>query len=219
MIEDRLLARLGWVLPALTIFLSTLVHIVSGDYRDFPFFISEADYPGIQRIIFTGGFALTGIVLMYLSWRLFKINNHHTRWYWMYLSLLSGIFVGANLAVMAFMDMYDHIEIHVATAVNVFQFGLAWGLFTHLAFKDGSQRSKNLRYMSISLGFIGFFGMSYAISLGLKKYPEFIDGGWDMAAMQPWINWAAPLEYLLAVSFFLTLYSFESEVLQKSEEE
>ena len=200
MIEDRLLARLGWVLPALTIFLSTLVHIVSGDYRDFPFFISEADYPGIQRIIFTGGFALTGIVLMYLS-------------------LLSGIFVGANLAVMAFMDMYDHIEIHVATAVNVFQFGLAWGLFTHLAFKDGSQRSKNLRYMSISLGFIGFFGMSYAISLGLKKYPEFIDGGWDMAAMQPWINWAAPLEYLLAVSFFLTLYSFESEVLQKSEEE
>jgi hypothetical protein len=40
-----------------------------------------------------------------------------------------------------------------------------------------------------------------------------------MAAMQPWINWAAPLEYLLAVSFFLTLYSFESEVLPKSDEE
>jgi len=73
--------------------------------------------------------------------------------------------------------------------------------------------------MSITLGFIGFLGMSYAISLGLKAHPEFIDGDWDMAAMQPWINWAAPLEYLLAVSFFLTLYSFESEVLPKSDEE
>ena len=137
----------------------------------------------------------------------------------MHLSLLSGILVGANLVVMAFMDMYDHIEIHVATAVNVFQFGLAWGIFTHLAFKDGNQKSKNLRYLSITLGFIGFLGMSYAISLGLKEYPEFIDGDWDMAAMQPWINWAAPLEYLLAFSFFLTLYSFESEILPKSKGE
>ena len=213
MIEDRLLARLGWVIPALTIILSTLVHILTGDYRAFPFFISEADYPGLQRIIFTG------IVLMYLSWRLFKINKNRTRWYWIHLSLLSGMFVGANLAVMAFMDMYDHIEIHVATAANVFQFGLAWGLFTHLAFKDGSQRSKNLRYMSITLGFIGFLGMSYAISLGLKAHPEFIDGDWDMAAMQPWINWAAPLEYLLAFSFILTLFSFEPELKCKSEEE
>ena len=219
MIEDRLVARLGWALPALTIVLSTVVHILSGDYRAFPFFISEADYPGVQRIIFTAGFVFTGIVLMYLSWRLFQVNKKHTRWYWIYFSLLSGIFVGANLVMMAFMDMYDHIEIHIATAANVFQFGLAWGIFTHLAFKDGNQRSKNLRYFSMSLGFIGFFGMSYAISLGLKEHPEFLDGDWDMAAMQPWINWAAPLEYLLAVSFFLTLYSFESEVLPKSEEE
>ena len=79
MIEDRLLARLGWVIPALTIILSTIVHILTGDYRAFPFFISEADYPGLQRIIFTGGFLLTGIVLMYLSWRLFKINKNRTR--------------------------------------------------------------------------------------------------------------------------------------------
>jgi len=218
-IEDRLLARLGWVLPALTISFSTLIHIISGDYRAFPFFISEADYPGIQRIVFTGGFVLTGLVLMNLSWRLFQVNKKHTRWYWIHLSLLSGVFVGANLVVMAFMDMYDHIEIHIATAGNVFQFGLAWGVFTHLAFKNGNQRSKNLRYISMTLGIIGFFGMLYAISLGLKEYPEFVDGDWDMDAMQPWINWAAPLEYLLALSFMLTLFSFESELLSKMEEE
>ena len=219
MIEDRLLARLGWVLPALTISLSTLVHIISGDYRAFPFFISEADYPGLQRIIFTGGFTLTGLVLIYLSWRLFLVNKNHTRWYWMHLSMLSGIFVGINLIIMSFMDMYDHVELHVATALNVFHFGLAWGVLTHLAMNNARPKSKRLRYISISLGFIAFVGMSYAISLGLKVYPEYIDGNWDFDKMQPWINWAAPMEYLLATSFMFTLASFESDIIPKEEEE
>ena len=30
MIEDRLAARLGWAIPAVTITLSTIVHILSG---------------------------------------------------------------------------------------------------------------------------------------------------------------------------------------------
>jgi hypothetical protein len=218
-IDNRLIPRLGWVLPALTIILSTLIHLLSGDYRAFPFFISEADYPGLQRLIFTGGFALTGIVLIYLSWRLFQVNKNHARWYWMHLSMLSGVFVGANLTIMAFMDMYDHLEVHIATALNVFYFGLAWGVFTHLAMEDASNKSKNLRYLSISLGFISLVGMTYSINLGLKEHPDFIDGNWDMDKMQPWINWAAPFEYLLAASFMLTLASFEGAIFPKEEEE
>jgi hypothetical protein len=218
-IEDKLLARLGWALPAMTILLSTLAHIISGEYRAFPFFISEADFPGLQRIIFTAGFSLTGIVLIYLSWRLFQVNKNHTRWYWMHLSMLSGIFVGANLTIMAFMDMYDHLEAHIITAVNVFYFSLAWGVITHLAMKDASDKSKNLRYLSISLGFIALIGMTYSLNLGLKENPDFINGDWDMEKMQPWINWAAPFEYLLAVSFMLTLGSFGSDINPIEEEE
>ena len=55
MIDDRMLARIGWVLPSISISVSTILHILSGDYRALPFFISEADYPGLQRIVFTGG--------------------------------------------------------------------------------------------------------------------------------------------------------------------
>ncbi len=219
MIEDRLLARLGWALPAMTILLSTLAHIMSGEYRAFPFFISEADFPGIQRIIFTTGFTLTGIVLIYMSWRLFQVNKNHTRWYWMHLSMLSGIFVGVNLIIMAFMDMYDHLEAHILSAVNIFYFGLAWGVLTHLAMKDASDKSKNLRYMSISLGFISLIGMTYSINLGLIENPEFVNGDWDMDKMQPWINWAAPFEYLLATSFMLTLASFGADINPIEEEE
>lgn len=219
MIEDKLLAKLGWILPTITIILSSAIHLVSGNYRDFPFFISESDYPGLERYVFTIGFFVTGIVLMYLSWRLFEVNKTSARWYWMHLSLFSGIIVGANLVLMSFWDMYDHLALHITTALNVFYFGLAWCVLTHLAMKDASNKSKNLRYLSISLGFISLIGMTYSINLGLIENPEFINGNWDMEKMQPWINWAAPMEYLLALSFILTLKSFESDILPNEEEE
>jgi hypothetical protein len=170
-------------------------------------------------VIFTVGLVLTGLVLMYVSWRLFQVNKVVGRWYWMHFSMICGVFVGLNLILMAFMDMYDHIELHIFTAVNVFHFGLAWGVVTHLGMKEGNQRGKNLRYMSITLGFIALTGMTYAISLGLKVHPEFADGEWNMDTMQPWINWAAPLEYLLAISFMLTLASFGADMNSDEEEE
>jgi len=218
MIEDKLAAKLGWLIPALTIGLSTLVHLLSGDYRAFPFFISEADYPGLQRVIFTSGFVIAGIVLIYVSWRLFWLNRKRGRWYWMHLSMLCGTFVGSNLAIMAFMDMYDHIELHVLTALNVFHFSLAWGVVTHLGMKNGTQRGKNLRYLSITLGFIAFIGMSYAMGLAIKAHPEFLDTD-DLNLIQPWINVAAPMEYLLAISFMLTLGSFSADMNPDDEEE
>ena len=218
MIEDKLAAKLGWLIPALTIGLSTLVHLLSGDYRAFPFFISEADYPGLQRVIFTSGFVIAGIVLIYVSWRLFWLNRKRGHWYWMHLSMLCGTFVGANLAIMAFMDMYDHIELHVLTALNVFHFSLAWGVVTHLGMKNGNQRGKNLRYLSITLGFIAFIGMSYAMGLAVKAHPEFLDTD-DLNLIQPWINVAAPMEYLLAISFMLTLGSFSADMNPDDEEE
>ena len=218
MIEDKLAAKLGWLIPALTIGLSTLVHLLSGDSRAFPFFISEADYPGLQRVIFTSGFVIAGIVLIYVSWRLFWLNRKRGRWYWMHLSMLCGTFVGANLAIMAFMDMYDHIELHILTALNVFHFSLAWGVVTHLGMKNGNQRGKNLRYLSITLGFIAFIGMSYAMGLAVKAHPEFLDTD-DLNLIQPWINVAAPMEYLLAISFMLTLGSFSADMNPDDEEE
>ena len=218
MIDDKLAARLGWSLPLGTIFLSSLIHLISGNNRAFPFFISEADYPGLERYIFTVGFFFTGVALIFVSWRLFQVNKSRTRWYWMHLSLLSGVFVGGNLALMAFWDMYDHLTLHITTALNVFHFGLAWGVFTHLAMKEGSQKGKNIRYFSIIIGFIAFFGMTYSMGLGIDKHPEFLETN-DMDLIQPWINWAAPMEYLLAISFILTLKSFEADIVPNVEEE
>ena len=212
MIENRLAARLGWSIPLATVLLTTLVHIVSGNYRDFPFFISEADYPGLERIIFKLGFFTNGLVLIYVSWILFKACKPRARWYMLHVSCVTGILVGINLSLMAIWDIYDYEKLHIFTASNVFQLGILWGVATHIGLPDANIDGKKIRYISISSSIIAFIGMFYAVGLGLQKYPEFTEGNWDMEKMQPYINWAAPFEYLMVFSFMLTLKSFEHEL-------
>ena len=212
MIENRMVARLGWSIPLATVLLSTLIHIISGNYRDFPFFISEADYPGLERIIFKLGFFINGLVLIYVSLLLFKACKSRARWYLMHVSCVTGILVGINLSLMAIWDIYDHEKLHIFTASNVFQLGILWGVATHIGLPDANIDGKKIRYISISSSIIAFIGMFYAVGLGLQKYPEFTEGNWDMEKMQPYINWAAPFEYLMVFSFMLTLKSFEHEL-------
>ena len=217
MIEHKTIAKLGWSLPLSIVIITSTIHLLTGHYRDVPFFISEADYPGVERFVFKIGFFVNGLILMYLSCLLFQVCKPRARWYWMHLSCISGVIVGINLSLMAMWDIYDHERLHVFTATNVFYFGIIWGIVTHLALHDASQTSKNLRYVSISCSILAFLGMVYSISLGLEKYPEYVDGNWDLDKMQPWINWAAPLEYLMVFSFILTLKSFEEELLSANE--
>ena len=75
MIDDKLAARLGWSLTASNHFSFFIIHLISGNNRAFPFFISEADYPGLERYIFTVGFFFTGVALIFVSWRLFQVNK------------------------------------------------------------------------------------------------------------------------------------------------
>ena len=212
MIENRMVARLGWSIPLATVLLSTLIHIISGNYRDFPFFISEADYPGLERIIFKLGFFINGLVLIYVSLLLFKACKSRAKWYLMHVSCVTGILVGINLSLMAIWDIYDYEKLHIFTASNVFQLGILWGVATHIGLPDANIDGKKIRYISISSSIIAFIGMFYAVGLGLQKYPEFTEGNWDMEKMQPYINWAAPFEYLMVFSFMLTLKSFEHEL-------
>ena len=206
------MARLGWSIPLATVLLTSTIHIISGNYRDFPFFISEADYPGLERIIFKVGFFINGLVLIYVSWLIYSSLKSKSRWYMIHISGILGALVGINLSLMAIWDIYDYEKLHVFTASNVFQLGLVWGIVTHIGLPNADISSKRMRYISISFSILAFFGMIYSISLGLEKYPEFVDGNWDLNKMQPWIDWAAPLEYLMVFSFMLTLKSFEQEL-------
>ena len=218
MIDDRYCARLGWTIPAATIALSSIVHAISGNARAIPFFISESDYPGLERWIFTIGLSITGLILIFTSWRIFSVHRENARWYWLHLSMLCGMWVGGNLFLMSFMDMYDHLELHIVTALNVFHFGLAWGILTHIALKDGSHIGKKIRYYSVTLSFIAFSIMTWTMGRAFDENQNaMLDG--DLNAVQEWIDYAAPAEFLLAIGFFLTLGSLEFDLISSDEEE
>ena len=219
MITDRMAARLGWSVPAITIAISTLIHLISGNYRAFPFFISESDYPGLERWVFTAGLFATGIILCYVSYRLWVVKLEDSRKLFMHASLLCGIWVGGNLAVMSFADMYDHPEWHIVTALNVFHFGLAWGVIAHLAVKNSKSIVKKMRIASVATAFVAFTIMTWAMGKAFKENPDALSPPLDLTAVQSWVNIAAPFEYLLAVGLFLTLASFEFDIVVNSTEE
>jgi len=218
MINDRMAARLGWSVPAITLTISSLIHLVSGNHRAFPFFISESDYPGLERWIFTTGLVATGFILCYVSYRLWVVKLEESRKLFMHASLLCGIWVGGNLVVMSFANMYDYPEWHIITAVNVFHFGIAWGVIAHIAVKNSKPIVKKMRIASVATAFVAFTIMSWAMGKAFKENPEAFDP-LDLNAVQSWVDIAAPFEYILAIGLFLTLASFEFDVIENYKEE
>ena len=60
-LSDETLVKTSWLLPATVVPLAMVIHLLNGNSRDFPFFISEADFPGVERWVFTIGLAISGL--------------------------------------------------------------------------------------------------------------------------------------------------------------
>ena len=58
-------------------------------------------------------FFLNGLVLIYVSWVLFKACKPRARWYMMHVSLVAGVLVGINLSLMALWNVYDYEKLHI----------------------------------------------------------------------------------------------------------
>ena len=133
---------------------------MSGNARDVPFFISESDYPGIERWIFTTGLALTGVGLCILSYRfrnMFDASEHITK---LRISHTSGMTTGISLVVLAFANMYDYLVLHCIGCIFVFGGGLIWGSSTHFLFDITRNAAKKLRRVGLMLAWFGVVLMS-----------------------------------------------------------
>ena len=100
-VSDSMLIRLGWLLPLATVVTSMSIHAFSGNAIAIPFFVSESDYPGPERIVFTTGLAITGVVICFLAYR-FSLMVKEQDSKWNRISLFSGILSGLSLSVLAF---------------------------------------------------------------------------------------------------------------------
>ena len=216
--QDVNIARIGWLIPAITVPLAMTIHLLAGHSRDFPFFISESDYPGLERWVFTIGFCSTGIIQMLFAYRMWYSMRDDGRRKLMHLTLGCGLFTGVNLVIMSFANMYDYLAIHVLTASNVFHGGMLWALLAHLSLPKANSSGRKIRISGIGIAFISFIILSQSIIRAVKDLEKFgLEGDTILTldSIQPAINVAAYAEYGLFLGLVLALYSFESDFKDK----
>lgn len=217
-LSDLTIARMAWLLPAITVPMTMLVHILSGNLRTFPIFISEADHPGLERWIFTIGFCCAGLIQMFFAYRMWHSMRHLGRRKLMHITFICGLFTGANLVVMSFADMYDYLALHVLTASNVFQGGMVWALLAHFSLPNANQKGRKIRIWGMIISLVSFIIMTQSIIRATKDLEKFgLEGDtlFTLNSIQPAIDVAAYAEYGLFIGLIMALYSFEYDIKNK----
>ncbi len=219
-VPDELIVRASWLLPATVVPLAMVIHLLSGNSRDFPFFISEADFPGVERLVFTIGLAISGLLQMLFAYRMwYKYNTKGAR-KMLLLFLLCGLVVGANLFIMSFANMYDHLKLHFVTASIVFQLGIAWAILSHFALPGTEKPGKKIRIYAILISIISYIIMLQAILravAGLDNYSLEDSTILMLDEIQYAVDIAAYAEYALFVALIMCLYSIEKDLLAEAE--
>ena len=218
-VTDEVIVRSSWLLPATVVPLSMVIHLLSGNSRDFPFFISEADFPGIERWVFTIGLAISGLFQMVFTWRMWSVFSEFNSNKLLFVSLICGLTTGFSLFIMSFANMYDHLALHILTASLVFQVGLLWAIVAHFAIPNANKRGKKLRILSIIISITSYIVMSQAVVAAIADLEEYglnDDTIFTLDRIQHAIDVAAWAEYTLFVGLILCLYSFEQDFLDLS---
>lgn len=217
-VSDSMLIRLGWLLPLATVVTSMSIHAFSGNARAIPFFVSESDYPGPERVVFTTGLAITGLVICILAYR-FSLMVEEQDSKWNRISLSSGILSGLSLSVLAFANIYDALLLHVITTILVFVGGFVWGASMHKGDSNDVSPDSKLRKAGLWMTGLGILTMNLSVGVYVfwkRESLELLDPQFDILnQIQPAINIAAPAEYLLIVGLMVTLASIGRDFQKK----
>ena len=218
-LRDEHLIKLAWIIPLFTIIAAVLIHVLAGNVRDVPFFISEADHPGLERVVFTSGLFVSACFQCLLSMRLYFLFKEKARPRILLFATILGVLSSIHLAVLAFADMYDHISVHIYTSMVVFHGGFCWAFLTHLALPNPHPKGKKLRLLSLGGALISLLVMTISIGRGVRQRREELDSDSNIIpldALQPWIDVAAPAEFILFFSLLGCLASFSWDIHDNS---
>ena len=220
-ISDHALIRTSWILPLVTVLLATFIHYFSGNYRDFPFFISETDYPGIEDHVFTLGLFCSAIVQLMVSIRLFVLFKPIASPKLHHFAFVCGLATSLHLAVLSFVTMEQSIEIHVYTAFVVFHGGFAWAFATHFSLPKSNSKGRRIRVYSLLLALVSLLVMTFTIRDGIQSGVEELgvhESEVGLDYLQPWTVYAAPAEYFLFFGLVACLASFSWDIQHHSGE-
>ena len=214
-IDDQTLIKMSWILPTASVLFATLIHYLSGNYRDFPFFISETDHPGIEDHVFSIGLAVSAVLQLIVCIRLFVLFKPIASPKLHYVAVACGVATSTHLAVLSFVSMDQSIEIHVYTALVVFHGGFAWAFATHFSLPKSNSKGRTIRLCSLLLALISLLVMTFTIRDGIQSGERELgvdasEVGLDY--LQPWVVYAAPAEYFLFFGLIACLASFSWDI-------
>ena len=218
-IADKTLIQIGWILPLVSVVCSMTIHAASGHARDFPFFVSESDYPGLERWFFTIGLAMTSPIICLLSHRVnVRFKTERTAVH--EVSFFAGLATSVSLFVLALANMYDQLFLHSLASIGLFVGGFIWGVSTHSIYTSNTLSAQKLRRVGLWSPLVGFLVMNLSLLfyvLVLMLLSEFSTDYSTMEMLnqlQPAINLAAPAEYLLIIGLMITLASIGKDLDQ-----
>ena len=212
--QGLLAARGSYVVPSITIVLAMLLHGVAGP-RAVPFFISEADYTGLDGIVFTVGLTLGGLVQMTYAWHLYHTLEAQRPRLW-FVATLTGLVASFNSILVSHFDMYQHIIPHILTAMLAFGGGVLWAFLASAALGDrASLEGRRMRTVGFAMAALGFVVMIVAFQNAANSVdPTGMTTVEFLNQAQDGIRIAAPAEYVLVAGLMMCLASFRHELLE-----
>ena len=220
-LRDTQLVKLSWMVPLCSILASVGVHVALGNARDVPFFISEADYPGLERFVFTTGLLTSSVFHLLLTTRLYAVFKEKARRKTLLTATILGITSSTHLAVLSFANMYDHLSLHVYTSLVVFHGGFTWAILAHFSLSHPNKTGRQLRLISLLAAFVSLVTMTVAMSRGIEQQRRVLEVQPDMIPLddlQPWIDVAAPAEFILFFSLLGCLASFSWDIAEHADQ-
>ena len=220
-LRDSHLVKLAWLLPLCSVMGAVTLHVLLGNYRDVPFFISESDYPGIEGFVFTTGLFVSAGFQCLLALRLYVLFRRRAKTKTLLFATILGVASSSHLAVLAFANMYDYLSLHVYTSIIVFHGGFTWALLAHFSLPDSHPKGRRLRLTSLAIALVSLVVMTISIGRGVEQRSRELGVEPDMIPLnqlQPWVDVAAPAEFILFFALLGCLASFTWDILEQSDQ-
>ena len=220
-LDDRLLLRAAWMTMLFTCTVSMMIHALSGNSRAIPFFISESDYPGLERIVFRCGLNAAGLMLCCLALRLPYALDLSQNARLSKMARASGLITGISTILLSWFSMHTHLLIHCILASITFVGAYVWAYTMHASRSNNPGLGHAKRRIWLTLGGLSYVVMNIALAKSVRQlvFEQGLTKGTEvMNLAQTSINIAAPAEYLFFFSVIMMLASFDHDLAEARQE-
>ena len=221
-VDDRLLLRTAWMTMLITCAVAMMIHAFSGHARAFPFFISESDYPGLERIIFRSGLNTVGLMLCCLALRLPYVLDLSQNARLSNVAKASGLITGISTILLSWFSMHEQLLIHVIFASITFVGAYVWSYSMHASQSSNPGLGHAKRRIWLTVGGLSYLVMNLALAQSVRKliFEQGLSKGTEvMNLAQTSINIAAPAEYVFFFSIVMMLASFDHDLVEARQEQ